>query len=519
MKCWRCGKEINDNVSECIYCHARQVRSVPVTQEGAALRQLYDHYGPEMALRNPVLLANGFGDVVTDSLSVDVKKVKNNLKVAMDVGIGQRYMEQLSIGRPDPAFDARIKKIMTEDADMSEKAADRLIGWFDEMIGWRDSAQNTAIQQKEQKEADYQTACSKIDSRDPAALHEALRMLQGLSGYKDADRLARQCEERIDQQKKEEIYQRAKRHMDGLGGESGYGKAMDLFGQIPGYRDSDILRRQCLDKIYEYQAEEQKPKISKGLIIGVLAGILLLIIILASRNHGVQKVPPAVAPTATSLPAATNAPTMTPKPTSTPAEPKVGDVITFGRYEQDEFSGADPIEWQVLTVENGRALLLSKYALEAKGIHNTRTDINWEKCDLRTWLNGTFYNTAFNTAEKAKIQEVLIKNPEQYRYLLQSLEGTGIDTRDKIFLLNIDEVQKYLPTNEARICAMTIHAYEGAFVGKIKDYEVFNWWLRTPGSEDSHHCMSVGQDGELGSIGSPVEISEGVRPALWLDLN
>ena len=84
-----------------------------------------------------MLLANGFGDVVTDSLSVDVKKVKNNLKVAMDVGIGQRYLEQLSIGRSDSEFDARIKMILTEDADMSEKAADRLMGWFDEMIGWK----------------------------------------------------------------------------------------------------------------------------------------------------------------------------------------------------------------------------------------------------------------------------------------------------------------------------------------------------------------------------------------------
>ena len=42
---------------------------------------------------------------------------------------------------------------------------------------------------------------------------------------------------------------------------------------------------------------------------------------------------------------------------------KVGDSFTFGSYEQDNDlnNGTEPIEWQVLAIENNRALLISRY--------------------------------------------------------------------------------------------------------------------------------------------------------------
>ena len=46
----------------------------------------------------------------------------------------------------------------------------------------------------------------------------------------------------------------------------------------------------------------------------------------------------------------------------------VGSIITFGAYEQDNNTrnGKEPIEWQVLEIKGGRALLISKYGLDAK---------------------------------------------------------------------------------------------------------------------------------------------------------
>ena len=122
MKCWKCGKEIYEGTSECLYCHASQQRCKPTTDAGQAMRQIYDLYGPEAALKNPALLVNGLGDIIKDTLSVNVNKLKGQLKIAMDAGIGRLYFEQLSKGQPDDAFDSRIKILLTEDVGLNENA-------------------------------------------------------------------------------------------------------------------------------------------------------------------------------------------------------------------------------------------------------------------------------------------------------------------------------------------------------------------------------------------------------------
>ena len=82
----------------------------------------------------------------------------------------------------------------------------------------------------------------------------------------------------------------------------------------------------------------------------------------------------------------------------------VGDVVTFGKYPQTA-AGTDqtPIEWIVLDVQDGKALLLSKYGLEMKQYNTEYTDITWETCTLRTWLNSDFLNKAFSSEEQSAI--------------------------------------------------------------------------------------------------------------------
>lgn len=137
MKCWKCGKEIGDGAALCSNCGANQKRSAPVTKVGLGLRQLYDCYGPGQALSNHLLLSNGIGDVVRDMDPNDIRKLKNRLKSAMDSGMGRLYLEQLNFGAPDKDFDSRVKTVLTEDAGFNEKTASELMGYFDEMIGWR----------------------------------------------------------------------------------------------------------------------------------------------------------------------------------------------------------------------------------------------------------------------------------------------------------------------------------------------------------------------------------------------
>ena len=48
--------------------------------------------------------------------------------------------------------------------------------------------------------------------------------------------------------------------------------------------------------------------------------------------------------------------------------PETGAVVMFGSYEQDNQpdNGAEPIEWLVLAQSEGKALLVSRYALDCQ---------------------------------------------------------------------------------------------------------------------------------------------------------
>ena len=64
----------------------------------------------------------------------------------------------------------------------------------------------------------------------------------------------------------------------------------------------------------------------------------------------------------------------------------VGDIVTFGSYEQDNnlSNGKEAIEWLVLDIQDGKALLLSKYGLETKEYNTGDYEITWERSTLRS---------------------------------------------------------------------------------------------------------------------------------------
>ncbi len=180
----------------------------------------------------------------------------------------------------------------------------------------------------------------------------------------------------------------------------------------------------------------------------------------------------------------------------------VGSTVTFGRYVQDMIGRIDkkrrfdhravkvvkpgtpdkpaPIEWFVLAREGDKALLISKYGLDAKPYHNDVAITTWEKCDLREWLNGEFLYTAFNADERVKIVQVRNLNPDNPQW------GTPGDntTDDRVFLLSIDEVNRYLKYRFERSCNTTAYARsKGASIasdGYIYIGDGADWWLRSP---------------------------------------
>ena len=194
---------------------------------------------------------------------------------------------------------------------------------------------------------------------------------------------------------------------------------------------------------------------------------------------------------------------------------KVGDYITFGAYEQDNntSNGKEDIEWLVLEVKDGKALVISKYALDCKPYNTEYTHVTWETCTLRKWLNNDFLGAAFSADEKAMIPTVTVsadRNPEYST-------NPGNATQDQVFLLSITEANQYFSSKSARQCKSTDYAVaNGGYANSDNGY--CQWWLRSPGDRQEE-AAGVYIFGDVIKHGYVVDNGISVvRPALWIEL-
>ena len=185
----------------------------------------------------------------------------------------------------------------------------------------------------------------------------------------------------------------------------------------------------------------------------------------------------------------------------------VGDTVDFGDYH-----GA--VEWLVLDKQDGKVLLISKYCLDAKPYNEKYEPVTWETCTLRQWLNGDFINETFSGAEKTLICDTYLQNPDNPKW---GADG-GNDTTDKVFLLSIDEAEKYFANDEARKAKATDYAKVHEIYVSIVDDGISRWLLRLPG-RNSKSATFVYNDGSINDNGSSVNSSDyGVRPAMWVNI-
>ena len=187
-----------------------------------------------------------------------------------------------------------------------------------------------------------------------------------------------------------------------------------------------------------------------------------------------------------------------------------GDILTFGVYEQDNdlSNGPEPVEWQVLENKDGIVYVISRYVLDAKRFYNVCKAVQWDESIVREWLNGEFYDTAFNDAEKSLIQLTSVTDP--------SFPGFR-STEDRIFLLSFLEIVKYFPLSPSRVCAPTPYAYYYGSSSYAGNAEATGWWLRTPGASDGY-CSGVSDEGDCTNLSHVVTDLRGVRPVMKLDL-
>jgi len=214
---------------------------------------------------------------------------------------------------------------------------------------------------------------------------------------------------------------------------------------------------------------------------------------------------------------------------------KPGDTILFGVYPQTA-DGQDrtPLQWLVLQNSDGELFVLSEKIVDCRRYHGEHVGITWHECDLRRWLNETFYNAAFSAAEEKLIQTT---------HCTDNGEGSP-DTEDKVFLLSVAEIKAFTDARDGSDTAVRRRTIGTEFArapkpdgcrlyvydkGVEKDYTVENgqklgcswWWTRTQMQiQDGRSARAafIGARSNIKSYGRVDLAYYGVRPALKLKL-
>lgn len=194
---------------------------------------------------------------------------------------------------------------------------------------------------------------------------------------------------------------------------------------------------------------------------------------------------------------------------------KVNDIITFGTYPQTKYTDeVSPLEWKVLKVEDGKALIITDKIIDQVRFNEKYADVTWADSILRGWLNNDFFNKAFTADEKEKILTTAVSTPDNAKW------GTkgGADTEDKVFALSIQELEELIPELNDRRAVATGKALEnGVYIYAETGFSV--WWLRSSGYVQ-YAGARVGAGGHIeDKIYDDVRPHRGVRPVMWIKTN
>ena len=187
-----------------------------------------------------------------------------------------------------------------------------------------------------------------------------------------------------------------------------------------------------------------------------------------------------------------------------------GEEIVLGRGRISE-ADIEPMKWIVLHSDGEKALIISKDAVAAMPYVSEIAPTDWEHSIIRAWLNSEFYDNTFNDLEKQRIINTSVDNKENPKFKTPC----GHDTDDNVFLLSLDEAERYFDEMEDRAAAATEYAQnQGAFV--LGGYT--SWWLRTSGRDNTRAAYVV-TDGTINEYGCFVNNkSNAVRPAMWIKI-
>ena len=179
--------------------------------------------------------------------------------------------------------------------------------------------------------------------------------------------------------------------------------------------------------------------------------------------------------------------------------------------ENDTSNAKEDIEWLVLAKEDNKILIISNKALDCQPYNTSNSSVTWENCSLRDWVNGAFFDAAFDDTEKSIIEKTNVP-------AVDNSTNSSSSTKDKVFLLSAAEAKEYF-SNSTTLCEATKYAVaNGAY---DSDSGGCWWWLRS-NSEIKYYRPVVDCVNTYGGIdynAHDVDYSiVGVRLAMWIDL-
>lgn len=224
----------------------------------------------------------------------------------------------------------------------------------------------------------------------------------------------------------------------------------------------------------------------------------------------------------------------------------VGSTVFLGSYwssDERDSEEREDIEWKVLEVKDGKAMLISEKLLDYSYFLKTVSRVNlieegvvytWENSYLRSYLNGYFFDQAFSEKEKTRILETTVKPDRKaltvwFRDVWTGEEApTENETIDRVYVLSYAELLKYFPTEDSRECSLSLyvmkmHPFNGDIITRAMytsdkiTQECYSWWLRdTYDTENGDHYTCFVD--YKGRVDHDRYSHHAIRPVIWISI-
>ena len=388
--------------------------------------------------------------------------MKTSIKKLLAVGMAVSVMLGLCGCRSTDYKDAVALMEEGSYAEAAEK--------FSELGDYKDSAK---LAKETGDAAAYQEAKASMDAGD---FEQAAALYEGLGDYRDSAELLASAREEIRQRDLAAAYEQAEQ----LAADGEFLAAREAYLALEDYCDSETLAEQmrlnAVDKATRLLAGED-PEAGRALLEELTPSL---------SESELQYIRQCAA-----LASAT-----------------VGEDVLFGSYEQDgdPSNGAEDLVWLVLDVKDGKALLITKYAIACRPYEETLRPVNWAGSDLRNWLNGEFLQSAFSAELQRAIELSELTSYEDY-------QGTksGKTSKEALFLLDPTEAERYFRLESDKQCLLTISAAEDK-----ENWEEGAWRLRSVEALTEYAPVMLATGKPALTVNT---CKTGVRPAMWVSLS